>query len=93
MLFARLWAKVSTPVTLSNAYKGGIMKLVNQNTGAPIKTGDIVRDFRGTRWILEGGRPPHKESSSGFVWLRSTDERRLSREFYPFVIGAKWESA
>ena len=67
------------------------MQLINQTTGDPIRTGDTVHDFRGKRWILEGGKPPHKESSSGFVWLRSTDERRTSREFYPFVINAKWE--
>jgi hypothetical protein len=66
------------------------MKLVNQKTGAPVKTGDIVADFRGERWVLEGGREPHKPSSSGFVWVRSIDGRGLSREFYPSVIGAAW---
>ena len=66
------------------------MRLINQTTGEPIRTGAIVADFRGTRWVLEGGRPPHKASSSGFVWLRSIDGRGLSREFYAHVIGAKW---
>lgn len=66
------------------------MRLINTNTGETIKTGAIVADFRGTRWVLEGGRPPHKGDASGFVWLRSTDGRGLSREFYPHVINAKW---
>ena len=68
------------------------MQLINASTRQPVKAGDIVRDFRGERWILEGGRPPHKPSSSGFVWVRSMDGRGLSREFYPSVIGAKWEA-
>lgn len=66
------------------------MQLINMDTGETIKTGAIVADFRGGRWVLEGGRPPHKDSSSGFVWLRSIDGRNLSREFYPHVINAKW---
>ena len=66
------------------------MQLINTNTGQPVKTGDIVQDFRGTRWVLEGGREPHKPSSTGFVWLRSIDGRGHSREFYPSVIGAAW---
>jgi len=67
------------------------MQLYNQKTGAPVKTGDIVQDFRGERWVLEGGREPHKDSSSGFVWVRSIDGRGLSREFYAHVIGAEWK--
>ena len=66
------------------------MQLTNKTTGQQIKTGDIVQDFRGTRWVLEGGREPHKESSSGFVWLRSIDGRGLSREFFAHVINAEW---
>ena len=66
------------------------MRLIKESTGETIKTGDIVQDFRGHRWMLEGGREPHKPSSSGFVWLRSIDGRGTSREFYPSVIGAKW---
>ena len=66
------------------------MQLINKTTGQPVKTGDIVQDSTGQRWVLEGGREPHKPSSSGFVWVRSIDGRGLSREFYPFVIGAEW---
>lgn len=67
------------------------MQLINETTRQPIKTGEIVQDFRGQRWVLEGGREPHKPSSTGFIWVRSIDGRGLSREFYPSVIGAKWE--
>ena len=66
------------------------MRLINTTTRQPINTGAIVQDFRGQRWVLEGGRPPHKPSSTGFIWVRSVDGRGLSREFYPSVIGAQW---
>ena len=72
--------------------KGIAMQLINETTRQPLKTGEIVQDFRGERWVLEGGREPHKPSSTGFVWVRSLDGRGLSREFYPSVIGAKWEA-
>lgn len=42
--------------------------------------GASYTDFRGERHTLEGSRPPHKPSSSGFVF---TDRG----EFYPSVIG------
>lgn len=64
------------------------MKLLNIHTRAEITTGQIVADFRGDRWVLEGWKPPHKPSASGFVYVRSLCERRLSREFYPSVINA-----
>lgn len=64
------------------------MKLLHIDTKAEIKTGQIVADFRGDRWVLEGFREPHKPSSSGFIYVRSLCERRLSREFYPSVINA-----
>ena len=66
------------------------MQLINTTTNQPLKTGDIVCDFRGKRWVFEGGREPHKPSSTGFVWVRSIDGRGMAREFYPSVIGARW---
>ena len=68
------------------------MQLYHKGSNEVIKTGTIVADFRGDRWVLEGGREPHKPSSSGHVWLRSTDGRGLSREFYPSVINAEWRA-
>lgn len=64
------------------------MKLLHIETGAELTTGAIVADFRGDRWVLEGWKEPHKPSSSGFIYVRSLCERRLSREFYPSVINA-----
>lgn len=68
------------------------MKLTIVQTGERAELGKVYADFRGDEWVLEGGRPPHKPSSSGFVWVRDT-AGRMSREFYPFVIGMTWEDA
>ena len=66
------------------------MKLIIKTTGHELKTGDIVRDFRGAVWIFEGGRPPQHEGSTGKVWLHDLTEKRMTQEFYPSVIGAEW---
>ena len=66
------------------------MILRNVQTGETANLGGVYEDFRGDPWVLEGGRPPHKTNSSGFVWVRHPDGGTL-REFYPFVIGMAWE--
>lgn len=66
------------------------MQLYNTETNQPIKTGDIVQDFRGERWVVEGSEEPHKPSSTGRVYLMSLCERKVHRTFYPSVINAEW---
>ena len=58
--------------------------LVHQGSGRPVTEGEVVLDFRGDADTVTGGRPPHKQSSSGFVW---TD---AGAEFYPSVFGLQW---
>ena len=61
--------------------------LVHERTGVPVIEGDVVLDFRGEAETITGGRPPHKPSSSGFVW---TDGGRRGGEFYTSVFDLKW---
>lgn len=68
------------------------MKLMHKGSNEEIKSGTIVQDFRGDRWVLEGGCEPHKPSSTGRVYLMSLCERRVHREFYPSVINAEWRA-
>jgi hypothetical protein len=70
---------------MNQAIKQGGWTLVEN--GIPVLEGDVVTDFRGDTDIVRGGRPPHKPSSSGFVWTAS------GREFYPDVFGLKWVKA
>ena len=58
--------------------------LVHEVTGEPVLEGDVVLDFRGDTDAITGGRPPHKPSSTGFVWTE------CGRECYPSVFDLKW---
>ncbi len=64
--------------------KQGEWVLVNDKTGLPVVEGDVVTDFRGEADTIRGGRPPHKPSSSGFVWVGN------GSECYPSVFDLKW---
>ncbi len=64
--------------------KQGEWVLVNDKTGLPVVEGDVVTDFRGEAETVKGGRPPHKPSSSGFVWVSN------GSEVYPSVFDLKW---
>ena len=70
-----------------NAIKKNGWTLVHEHTGKSVAEGDVVLDFRGEVGIITGGRPPHKPSSTGFVW--TTD----GRECYPGVFDLKWVNA
>jgi len=45
--------------------------------------------FRGDRYIVKGGVPPHKEGSTGRVWVSDITNRH-NEEFFPSVCGLKW---
>lgn len=65
--------------------------LVDTITGEPVSVGDIVTDFRGDEAVILGGTPPHKPSSTGRVYVRST-EGDWSGEYFPSVYNLKWEN-
>ena len=64
------------------------MKLVYEDSGELVLTGDVVKLDDGDAMVTYF-REPHKPSSSGKVCVkyRNTD---VTREFYVNVIGAKW---
>lgn len=65
-------------------------KLVSKKTGTEIKTGDIVTDFRGDRWILRGFTPPRHPGSTGRVHVRTgVTGDHADAEFYPGVFDAE----
>lgn len=66
------------------------MKLINTKTKQELKTGEIVRTNKGAVYVLTGGAPPHKPSSTGKVWLRTIDGKGMDQEFFPSVINAEW---
>jgi len=66
------------------------MRLINKTTRKELVVGEVVHDFRDQPHVLIDARPPHKPSSSGFVTLRSMDERAFVAECYAGVIDAEW---
>ncbi len=69
---------------MTQAIKKNGWTLVHARTGTPVQEGEEVLNFRGEADTLTGGAPPHKPSSSGFVWTQG------GAEFYPSVFDLKW---
>ena len=67
------------------------MILVHDKTLIPACEGEIVKSFRGEVMILTGGRSPHKQGSTGFVWVEGDREFSASQfQFYPSVFDLVW---
>lgn len=64
-------------------------KLVRAD-GTPATIGDIFITNRLESYELTGGRPPQHPGSTGRVWVREANGG-FNREFFPSVIGLKWE--
>ena len=57
--------------------------LVHEETNEEVKAGASVTSFRGEPYVVKGGTPPHKPSSTGRVWVNCG-------EFFPSVFNLKW---
>ncbi len=64
--------------------------LVHKETKEPVETKELTLTRDGEAWVVEGGTPPHKPSSSGRVWVRLTDNPEWNREFFPNVFEMEW---
>lgn len=65
-------------------------KLVHSETGEAVVEKELVRGRDNDSWVVEGGTPPHKPSSTGRVWVRASDDTTWNREFFPQVFDMKW---
>lgn len=69
----------------------GVWTLIDTKTNRPASIGQtfsITRDGVTHAVTLTGGRPPHKSSSSGFIYIKS--ENGSLAEYYASVIDCKW---
>lgn len=57
--------------------------LVREGTHEEVMVGDAITSFRGETAVLKGGRPPHKPSSTGRVFIEGA-------EYFPSVFDLKW---
>lgn len=62
--------------------------LVRQDTKQPVEKGSEFPTFRGEQVRLVSAAPPHKESSTGRVYVEDPDGGR--HEFFPSVIDLQW---
>jgi hypothetical protein len=65
-------------------------KLVRAD-GSPATIGDIYLTNRLESFELVGGRPPQHPASTGRVWVKVAKDA-VTIEFFPSVIGLKWEA-
>ena len=73
----------------------GMMVLVDQHSGEPVARGTERTDFRGERWIITGGRAPHREGSTGRVLCRpihlATSHAGFdTHTYFPSVLDCEW---
>ena len=66
------------------------MQLINEKTKQPVKTGDVVHDFRGKAAFVTGWREPQHAGSTGRVYVKEMSDRAFSGEYYPSVYSLKW---
>ena len=67
------------------------MRLINKETRNEVKIGDTVETFRGEEGIVTGIDEPRKSGSTGRVYIKfEYPNAKLTREFFPGVIGAEW---
>mgnify|MGYP001169385359 FL=1 len=64
-------------------------KLVHQLTEKDVWQNELVQDRDGQNYVVKGGMPPHKPSSSGRIWVADITNTH-NREYFPSVCGLKW---
>ena len=64
-------------------------KLVHQFTNKNVYQSALVQDRDGQNFIVKGGNPPHKPSSSGRIWVTDITNKH-NRDFFPSVCGLEW---
>jgi len=64
-------------------------KLVHQLTQKDVWHNELVQDRDGQNYVVKGGVPPHKPSSSGRIWVADITNTH-NREYFPSVCGLKW---
>jgi hypothetical protein len=64
--------------------------LIYQDGRGSVCAKELVTSSTGEQWVIEGGTPPHKPSSTGWVWVRLPDDSTWNRIVFPSVFGMEW---
>jgi hypothetical protein len=57
---------------------------LERTDGTPVCIGEMLESHRGDQYRITGGRPPHKPSSTGRVWVEG------GGEYFPTVFDLTW---
>ena len=60
------------------------------NADEKVVMDELLKTNDAELWIIEGGNPPHKPSSTGRVWVRPLGAGGFHREFFPTVFNLEW---
>ena len=64
--------------------------LLNKNDERVVAK-ELIKTKDGVAWVIEGGTPPHKPSSTGRVWVSLLSNPNHNRDFFPTVFNLKWQ--
>lgn len=74
---------------MKDPFKTDEWVLIDMDDLLEVSVNEIVETFRGEEVMLTGGRPPHKPSSSGRIYVDHVNQG-YSSEFFPSVCNLKW---
>ena len=67
----------------------GMYGLINPQNGTHVTLGEqFLKD--GLTFKIEGGRAPHKQGSTGRIWVREVGGDRSQQEVFPHVYDLRW---
>lgn len=67
----------------------GMYVLINPQSGTRVALGELfVKE--GRTFKIEGGRAPHKQGSTGRIWIREVGDDTYQQEVFPHVHDLRW---
>lgn len=67
----------------------GMYVLINPQNGTRVALGELFL-LNGKTFKIEGGRAPHKQGSTGRIWVREIGDDMHQQEVFPHVHDLRW---
>lgn len=74
-------------------YTKTLLTLVDGKTLKPLEMGQTIESFRGEKYILVGGTPPHKPAAQGYILVVEVGMDPIETsplQYYANVFNAAW---
>jgi len=66
-----------------------IYVLFEKGTNKVVMPGTILTTFNGEKCVLESGKPPQHDASTGRIYVKDV-EHGFTAEYFPSVCGLEW---